>query len=89
MKSDNIWQKRLIGPDWLRLDSMKVYSLPPKEYYKQPDHWILGASIYQHYTGKNSVILRGGRSFGKLDALLELGTNQIGVGFNYHFLPIE
>jgi hypothetical protein len=51
-ESRGLWKSRLVGPEWLKVDSMSISSLPPEEYsIVKPKNlqWMVGGT---YYTGK-------------------------------------
>lgn len=63
-ESRGLWKSRLVGPTWLKVDSLKIVSLPPDEYpviKEKKIQWLVGGNyIY----GLNSKLSGIGINFG-------------------------
>jgi hypothetical protein len=49
-ESRGLWKHRIVGPDWLKVDSLKINSIPPEEYATvKPKNlqWLFGGN-YNH-----------------------------------------
>lgn len=54
-----IWKSRLVGPEWLKVDSLSISSIPPIEYSQvKPKNiqWLVGGSYYYGLNLGNSGI---------------------------------
>jgi hypothetical protein len=59
-----LWKSRIIGPEWLNVDSMSVISIPPEDYIPvevKKIQWLVGGSYYH---GLNSIGNGIGVNFG-------------------------
>ena len=59
-----LWKSRIVGPDWLKVDSLSVLSIPPTEYtpaIEKKVQWLVGGTYYH---GLNSVGNGIGINFG-------------------------
>jgi hypothetical protein len=59
-----LWKSRLVGPEWLKVDSMSILSLPPELYPTvKPKNiqWLVGGT---YYYGLNSTSKAIGVNFG-------------------------
>lgn len=48
-ESRGTWKSRLVGPDWLKVDSLSILSIPPTEYSQSKPatiQWLVGGSYY-------------------------------------------
>lgn len=86
-----LWKSRLVGPDWLKVDSMTVNSLPAEEYVnnelKKLQFFVGGGYIKSLSNGPNSVSIGGGLSInGYHNILLQATTNkELGLSYYYNF----
>lgn len=86
-----LWNSRLIGPEWLKVDSMSINSLPPENYgdnqIKKLQFFVGGGYIKSLSNNPSAVSVGGGVSFnGKHNILLQATTNQdLGVSYYYNF----
>ena len=84
-----LWKSRIVGPDWLKVDSLSIKSLPPEEYATiKPKNlqWLIGGSyIYSlNNTGQGVGINFGLNLFDKHNVILGANTlNQVSVGYTY------
>lgn len=84
-----LWKSRIVGPDWLKVDSMSIKSLPPEEYATvKPKNlqWLIGGSyIYSlNNTGQGVGINFGLNLFDKHNVILGANTlNQVSLGYTY------
>lgn len=85
-----LWKHRLVGPEWLIIDSLSVQSLPPDQYTPTVERklqFILGGGYYKPVTNLNwgSIQVGVGLSvFDKHNLILAATTNQE-VGLNYYY----
>lgn len=90
-----LWKSRLIGPDWLKVDSMTINSLPNKDYCDnelKKLQFLIGAGYIKSLTNQSNAISVGtGVSFnGKHNILLKATTNkEVGVSYYYNFQKKE
>lgn len=86
-----LWKSRLIGPEWLKVDSMTINSLPPKEFddnqLKKLQFFVGGGYIRSLSNGSNAISVGGGVSYkGHHNLLLQATTNQeVGLSYYYNF----
>jgi hypothetical protein len=86
-----LWKSRLIGPEWLKVDSMIVNSLPNKDYCDnqlKKLQFLVGAGYIKSLTNQSDAISVGtGVSFnGKHNILLKATTNkEVGISYYYNF----
>lgn len=58
-ESRGLWKSRIIGPDWLRVDSMQIVSIPPEKYTvvkPKKVQWLVGGSYFYDITNRYSAI---------------------------------
>jgi hypothetical protein len=84
-----IWKSRLIGPDWLKVDSMTVNSLPADKYSDltpRKIQFLIGSGYIKSLNNGNSAIGVGVgvNLYDKHNILLNVNTNQE-IGINYYF----
>jgi hypothetical protein len=63
-ESRGLWKSRLVGPEWLKVDSLQITSLPPEEYQvvkEKKVQWLVGGT-YSY--GLNSKLSGIGINFG-------------------------
>lgn len=82
-----MWRSRLIGPDWLKVDSMEINSLPiPK--IKEPSNFslMLGGGYINSFdnNGVNAVSIGGGIRFKDHRLIINATTNKE-IGFSYYY----
>jgi len=86
-----LWKSRLIGPDWLKVDSMTINSLPPKEFdndqLKKLQFFVGGGYIKSLSNESNAISVGGGVSYnGYHNLLLQATTNrELGLSYYYNF----
>jgi uncharacterized membrane-anchored protein YhcB (DUF1043 family) len=84
-----LWKSRIVGPDWLKVDSMSIKSLPPAEYASvKPKNiqWLVGGSyIYNLTTNGQGLGVNFGLSlFDRHNLILGATTlNQVSLGYTY------
>ncbi|CAB4159300.1 hypothetical protein UFOVP699_84 [uncultured Caudovirales phage] len=88
-ESRGLWKSRLIGPSWLKVDSMTINSIPPVEYaIEKPKklQWLVGGS---YHMGLNSAPNAVGINFGvnlfDIHSLTVGATTLQQVSFGYLF----
>jgi uncharacterized membrane-anchored protein YhcB (DUF1043 family) len=82
-----IWKHRIIGPDWLIVDSMEINSLPLPTVEKPKNFGILFGGGYIHSFNNNlpnAVTVGVGARF-KSHNLIINGTSNQQLGFNYYY----
>ena len=82
-----MWRSRLIGPDWLVVDSMEVNSLPLPVIEKQSNFGlILGGGYINSFNpnGSNGISVGAGLKF-KNHSLIINGTTNQEIGFSYYY----
>jgi len=91
--AQGLWKHRIIGPDWFRVDSLSVKSLPPKEYVPAIEKKL------QFFAGVNYAMdLQNIKSMGPIGAGVGVSYNhthnllvsfntaqQLGFGYYYKF----
>jgi len=90
---DGLWNSRLIGPEWLVVDDMKIDALDPKEmppspYIPQPRNYgfILGGGYIRSFPNTTNNALSVGVGFYlKNHSLIINGASNNTVGFNYYY----
>lgn len=87
-----LWKSRLIGPEWLVVDSMSVNSLPAEQYTENKERklqFMIGGGYYKSLspTGADAISVGGGINlFSNHNILLNVNTNkEIGVNYYYRF----
>jgi len=87
-ESRGLWKSRLVGPEWLKVDSMTINSLPPNENnLKKLQFFVGGGYIKSLSNGPNAISVGGGVSYkGKHNLFLQATTNQeLGLSYYYNF----
>lgn len=82
-----IWKHRIIGPDWLVVDSMEINSLPLPTIEKPKNFGVLFGGGYVHSfntVSPNAVTVGVGIRF-KSHNLIINGTSNQQLGFNYYY----
>jgi len=82
-----IWKHRIIGPDWLIVDSMEINSLPLPTVEKPKNFGLLFGGGYIHSFNSNlpnAVTVGVGARF-KSHNLIINGTSNQQLGFNYYY----
>jgi len=67
--ANGLWKHRIIGPDWFKVDSFSVKSLPPKEYVPVAEKKV------QFFVGANYLM--------NLADIRTVGPIGVGLGLNY------
>lgn len=84
-----LWKSRIVGPDWLKVDSMSILSLPPESYTAvkpKPVQWLVGGTYYYNMSSAgNAIGVNFGVSlFNKHNILIGAASNQqISFGYTY------
>jgi hypothetical protein len=85
-----LWKSRLIGPEWLVVDSMSINSLPAEDYTENKERniqFLVGGSYNSNIVPMtmNSLSVGGGVNlYGSHNIILNLATNKT-VGINYYY----
>jgi len=88
-ESRGLWKSRIIGPDWLKVDSLSILSIPPEEYVvvkPKKVQWLVGGSyVYTMNTNLHGVGVDFGLSlFDRHNILLGATTlNQVSARYVY------
>jgi hypothetical protein len=88
-ESRGLWKSRIVGPEWLKVDSLSIKSIPPEEYaVVKPKNvqWLVGGSyLYNMNTsGQGLGINFGLNLFDKHNVILGANTlNQVSLGYMY------
>lgn len=84
-QENGMWATRIDGPDFMKVDSIKVNSLPKSDYNKVPKfHLLLGAGYrtLMNLKSTGAITLSGGFEYKTNMVLVDVATNeQIGVTF--------
>ena len=87
-----LWKSRLIGPEWLVVDSMSINSLPAEDYTENKERklqFMIGGGYNKSLSpsGANSIGIGGGVNlFSNHNILLNVNTNkEIGIQYYYRF----
>jgi uncharacterized membrane-anchored protein YhcB (DUF1043 family) len=89
-----IWNARLIGPDFLKIDSMEIKSLPPEDYVKDENkdrklEFLVGGGYRKSFnpSGSNAVTIGAAVQWKNRSMLLvDAGTdNSVGLKYLYKF----
>jgi hypothetical protein len=84
-----LWKSRIVGPDWLKVDSLSIKSLPPTEYASvkpKTIQWLVGGNYIQslNNTGQGAGINFGLSIFDKHNLIIGANTlNQVSLGYMY------
>ncbi len=88
-ESRGLWKSRIIGPTWLKVDSMSIESLPPDSYpivKAKNIQWLFGGSYIQglNSNGNGIGINLGLNLYDRHNILVGANTlNQVSVGYLY------
>lgn len=87
-----IWKSRLIGPDWLIVDSMSINSLPPEKYspiIQRKLQFLVGGGYYKSLSAAGFDVISVGFGFNLFDKhniIVNTNTNkEAGVNYYYKF----
>jgi hypothetical protein len=88
-ESRGLWKSRLIGPEWLKVDSMQINSIPPTDYVPtvaKKVQWLVGGSYFYGLNNKASAfgVNFGVNLFDSHNIVLGANTFQQ-VSFGYMF----
>jgi hypothetical protein len=89
-ESRGLWKHRIVGPDWLKVDSLSINSLPPEEYAIETPkklQWMVGGTYNKSFIPSvpNSIGLNVGVNLFENHNVL-IGANssqQVTVGYYY------
>jgi hypothetical protein len=90
--SNGMWSSKLIGPNWLIVDSMTVNSLPPSEIAKPVEYtklgWVFGGGYSKSLTDNQGAISVGGGLYYKNNVLVlnAMSNNYVGLHYYYRFV---
>jgi len=86
-----IWKSRLIGPEWLLVESIDINSIPPEQMVNKPEQrnlgFILGGGYIHSFdvnTSPSAISIGGGLYF-KNNSIILNGTTNKTVGLNYYY----
>lgn len=88
-ESRGLWKSRIIGPEWLRVDSLSIVSIPPEEYVpvkSKKIQWLIGGSyLYSLNDSRQGLGVNFGINlFDQHNLVLGASTlNQVGVCYLY------
>jgi len=93
-ESRGLWKHRVVGPEWLLVDSLIVKSIPPSDYSKPSEsllNIIGGGLIGKDLSTSNQFVGIGiGVNIKNHNVLLNmLSNNQVSVGYYYNFKTIN
>lgn len=84
-----LWKSRLVGPEWLKVDSMTINSLPAEDYddnkLKKLQFFTGGGYIKSISNGTNAISVGGGVSINGHHNLLVQATTNREIGFSYYY----
>jgi uncharacterized membrane-anchored protein YhcB (DUF1043 family) len=84
-----LWKTRLIGPEWLVVDSIQVKSLPPTEFdnktKQQKMRVYIGGGVIRIVNQQNTIISLGGGLGYKNHSIIINGMSNQSLGFNYYY----
>lgn len=88
-ESRGLWKSRIVGPEWLKVDSLSIKSIPPEEYaVVKPKNlqWLIGGSYVYNMTNSSQGVgvNFGVNLFDKHNVVLGANTlNQVSLGYMY------
>lgn len=88
-ESRGLWKSRLIGPDWLKVDSLQINSIPPTEYQTvvpKKVQWLVGGTYYRGLSdSQNGVGVNFGVNlFDRHNIMVGANTfQQVSVGYYF------
>lgn len=85
-----LWKSRLIGPNWLIVDSLQVKSLPPAEYVPTEERnieFLVGGGLYKSLAvpGQYAISVGGGVVLHKNHNVVINATTNKDVGISYYY----
>jgi len=88
--SRGLWKHRLIGPEWLKVDSLQVNSLPPAEYVSlvpKKIQWLVGGTYSRSINSptENSIGVGVGLSLFDQHNIIFSANSQSQIGLSYYF----
>jgi hypothetical protein len=91
-----LWKHRLVGPEWLTVDSLRIESLPPDQYTPTVDRkiqFLLGGGYYTSLVNPNWGSINigvGVNLFNQHNLILGATTNQeVGLNYYYQFKAVK
>jgi hypothetical protein len=91
-----LWKYRLVGPEWLAVDSLRIESLPPDQYTPIVDRnvqFLLGGGYYTSLVNSNLGSINigvGVNLFDQHSIILGATTNQeVGINYYYKFKSLK
>jgi len=84
-----LWKSRIVGPEWLKVDSLSIKSLPPAEYASvkpKTIQWLVGGNYIHslNNTGQGVGVNFGLSLFDKHNLIIGANTlNQVSLGYMY------
>jgi len=88
--SRGLWKHRIVGPDWLKVDSLTVNSLPPEKYVPtvpRKIQWLVGG-MYNHSIinpSFNSIGIGIGLNLFDSHNIIVSANSQSQVGIGYYY----
>lgn len=88
--SRGLWKHRIVGPDWLKVDSLQVNSLPPAEYVPVTPRklqWLVGG-MYNHSLvnpALSSIGIGVGLNLFDRHNIVLSANSQAQIGLGYYF----
>ena len=80
-----LWKTRVVGPEWFKLDSISVNSLPPDKKEKTIQFLMGGGYIKSLSNGPDAISIGGGVNlFGNHNLILTTNSNKE-VSLNYYY----
>jgi hypothetical protein len=58
-ESRGLWKSRVVGPEWLRVDSLQITSIPPEDYAPTEEkkiQWLVGGAYSYGLNDKSSAV---------------------------------
>lgn len=84
-----LWKSRIVGPEWLKVDSMSVISIPPEEYIPvevKKVQWLVGGTYYRglNQVGNGIGVNFGVNLFDRHNIILGANSlQQVSVGYTF------
>jgi hypothetical protein len=95
-ESRGLWKHRIIGPEWLKVDSLKINSIPPEEYATvkaKKLQWIVGGNYSYSFSPTIPSAIGVGVGVNLFDAHnIIFGANsasQVNIGYYYKLKSIK
>jgi len=85
-----LWKHRLVGPEWLVVDSLRIESLPPEKYVSQTDRkiqFLLGGGVYRSMIDPRELMLNigAGVNYANRHSVIVNATSRQELGLNYYY----